>query len=48
MPSKNWALSMGYEDAFKRDSISAFYSIKVRDTYFHVFNAARIVNIKII
>jgi len=43
MPSKYWALSMGYNEAFKRDSVSAYYSIKVKDTMFHVFNAARIV-----
>jgi hypothetical protein len=46
MPSKSWALAMGYNDAFKRDSLSAYYSIKVNDTIFHVFNAARIVKIK--
>lgn len=43
MPSKSWALSMGYEDAFKRDAVSSYYSIKVKDTMFHVFNAARYV-----
>ena len=43
IPYKSWALSIGYNDAFKRDPVSFYYSIKVKDTYFHVFNAARVV-----
>jgi hypothetical protein len=43
--SKLIALQQGYYDAFDRESVSAFYSIKVKDVMYHVFNAARIVKI---
>jgi hypothetical protein len=41
--SKLIALEEGYYDAFKRDPVSSYYSIKVKDKLFHVFNAARYV-----
>ena len=44
IPSKTWALGMGYNEAFIRQPVSASYSIKIKDTMYHVFNAARIVN----
>ena len=43
--SKLIALQQGYYDAFDRDSTSAYYTMKVKDVVYHVFNAARIVNI---
>lgn len=42
-PSKNFALQHGYMDAFKRDPVSAYYSMQVNQTTYHVFNAARVV-----
>jgi hypothetical protein len=41
--SKLIALTHGYDEAFDREPVSAYYSIKVKDTLYHVFNAARIV-----
>ncbi len=44
MPSKGLAMSMGLlHEATKRDPVSAYYSVKIKDTLYHVFNAARIV-----
>lgn len=43
--SKLIALEQGYYDAFKREPVSAYYSIKVKDKLYHVFNAARIVSL---
>ena len=42
--SKLIALEQGYLKAFERDPVSAYYSMKVRDKLYHVFNASRIVN----
>jgi hypothetical protein len=44
--SKLLALEHGYIKAFERDPVSAYYSMKVKDKMYHVFNAARIVRIK--
>ena len=42
--SKAMAISKGkVHEATTRDPVSAYYSIKVKDTVYHVFNAARIV-----
>ena len=41
--SKLLALEGGYLKAFEREPVSAYYSMKVKDTMYHVFNAARIV-----
>jgi len=43
--SKLIALQQGYYDAFEREPTSAYYTMKVKDVVYHVFNAARIVNI---
>jgi hypothetical protein len=49
MPSKGLAISQGkINEATTRDPVSAYYSIKVNDTVYHVFNAARTVTILII
>jgi hypothetical protein len=41
--SKLIALEQGYYDAFDREPVSAYYTMKVKDVLYHVFNAARIV-----
>ena len=41
--SKLVALEQGYIKAFDRDPVSSYYSMKVKDVNYHVFNAARIV-----
>jgi hypothetical protein len=39
-------MSMGYlSEATKRDPVSAYYSVKVKDKLYHIFNAARIVRV---
>ena len=43
--SKLLALELGYTKAFERDPVSAYYSMKVGNQMYHVFNAARIVSI---
>jgi hypothetical protein len=44
-PSKGLAIEHGkIHEATTRDPVSAYYSIKVKDTLYHIFNAARIVN----
>jgi hypothetical protein len=43
--SKLIALEQGYYGAFERESVSAYYTIKVKDVLYHVFNAARVVKI---
>ncbi len=42
--SKLIALEGGYLKAFERDPVSAYYSMKIGDRMYHVFNAARIVS----
>jgi hypothetical protein len=45
IPSKGLAIQTGkIHEATSRDPVSAYYSIKVKDTLYHVFNSARIVN----
>jgi large subunit ribosomal protein L13 len=39
--SKLIALEMGYKEAFNRDPVSSYYSMKIKDKLYHVFNAAR-------
>lgn len=41
--SKFMALEYGFLDAFNREPVSAYYSMKIGDKMYHVFNAARIV-----
>lgn len=43
--SKHIALEQGYYDAFEREPVSAYYTMKVKDVLYHVFNAARMVKI---
>jgi hypothetical protein len=44
IPSKGMAITYGkIHEATTRDPISAYYSIKVKDVLYHVFNSARIV-----
>jgi len=45
--SKLIALEQGYYSAFERESVSAYYTMKVKDVLYHVFNAARVVKYRI-
>ncbi len=42
LDSKGMALQMGIYEAFDRDPVSSYYSVKINDKLYHVFNAARI------
>lgn len=45
LPSKGMAMQLGFDEIYNRESVSAFYSVKLKDTIYHVFNAARVVRI---
>lgn len=36
-------MEMGMNNFYERDPISAYYSVKVKDILYHVFNASRVV-----
>jgi hypothetical protein len=49
IPSRGLAIDKGkIHEATTRDPVSAYYSVKVKDTVYHVFNSARVVNNNII
>jgi hypothetical protein len=47
-PNKGLAMLTKNTGMFKRDPVSSFYSFKVKDTCFHVFNASRYVRLILI
>lgn len=41
--SKGLAMQLGRDEMYNRDPVSAYYTLKIKDTMYHVFNAARMV-----
>jgi hypothetical protein len=41
--SKGLAMQTGRDEIYDREPVSAYYTMKIKDVLYHVFNAARMV-----